>query len=853
MPNYQELYDYDIRFVFASQKVAPYSLVPLAMAVGVNILDETGDEINAGRIRRYYPGLPNPGGTCSFLESFEFANQIGQWIEKNGVLRPGLFSRNERCNQAGCDGCVSEDGLLFDQAHIITTSQDPEGHPPEHCSIPEHYGKFLLGVIGEQGELPEGYVDETFEELPVNDDCFCLVVIEGSSSGNVTIRSSLGRDFLQIGYDEISSPEFRRYQIDAYSRFKLDIPPGSTIIDAEITLTIDVPNTEVMKINIKLLDRDSMNEFSNTANHADNPHILNPNTPGRVSGISVSHLISAGLDAQDKVFLGGLRELIQSYIDRPGYNPATGGYIGIEYESDRNYNQIDDTVTNHIQRLNAFANESIQEYLTKLIRPKLRIRYALPGTVVEYDDDGKPILNSIGIEVIPDLVLNHYNGTKDCPNTNPDEPAISLDTDVFAVADDPSSAGSFKYFVYSPVPPIGSWWTQETHGNPIYYFDAPDTFPLKDCETYGIPNSPDDIGERVLSIENTSWLVEPGLTAMVGISELPARAGIVKAYIGGNGDSTPMIENVWRVYHGRTKATRHDYPGSIANAIHSSFCQNGSTSTEIILDTGASANDDFYNGHYIRIINGQGNEQYAKILDYSGASRTALIDREWQAVPDDTSEFAIIPDPRWYVEYQGFIKAWFAVDSHWLQVDSGMPWCYQDGTPGDPYQCIYHWNCWYKGIVKAKIKGDYENDSEFFDWIKNQESGFGTEFEPKNSHCHDPLAGQCLPEDSPPEGKALGDLLWPPQSNQDSDSFGGETPPCKTIHGKYSWAYLPQLGSNHPTTPIGGPVIPQLPETGLWHETKTIKKESPDGLITHTKFGWADIRFLSVLPFIQET
>ncbi len=844
---------FDIRMPLGTHAVAPYSVVPMAMAIAAGALDGNGNPVLAGRLRRYFPGYYT-GAVCGFPEYYDFGNQIGQWVEKGGVLRPGLFVRAPRCNQSGCDGCQGDEGLLHDVAHVIDTIQQPENHRPEHCAIPEQYGGFLLGILGESGQLPPGIVDAAFRTAAAADDAHCWVVIEGAP-GDITQINSVGTaGLMQIGYDEIASPTPRRYHHDSYCRFHLDIPAGSTILDARIVLTLNWSALNAdLKINVKMLDRDSMNPFSATVDHPDNPIISNPNGPARVLGIGPFEYTfleqTPQLSWGDKLVFDNLVELVESFIGRPGYDPVAGGYLGIELESDRVFNVTDFPAIDEIQRVGVW--EFINNYSNSLVRPALFVRYAQPGVGVEYDDDGKPIVVKSAIEVTPQIVVN-TNTRVSCAS-----PAgtVNPDWDVFSASDDPAAAGSFKYFVLSPVPPIESWWSQETHGDPPYDEFADDRFPLNDCETYGIPAAAvDSFGEPVLSIASGPWHVERGLRAIVGVSEEPARSGIVKAYIGGNGDSLPMVENVWRVYHGRTRATRHKYPGSLADAVHTGTSQGGGPNT-IVLNVAASSDDDFYNGMLIRLTGGTGANQWSKIIDYEGTMRTATIEGTWVVTPDVTTTFAVIPDQGWFVEYTGYVKAWFAVDSHWLQIASGQPWCFQDGTPGDPYQCIYHWNCWYQGRIDAKWRGDTD-DAEFAAWIAAHDAGFGATFEPSTAHCHDPLAGLCLPGDSPPEGKAMGDQLWPPAANQDGDSFGAppglvETPPCRTLHGEYSWAYLPELGSNHPTTPIGGPVVPQLPESGLWHETTTVKKLTPDGSTTEEVMGWADLRFVSILPTLS--
>lgn len=74
--------------------------------------------------------------------------------------------------------------------------------------------------------------------------------------------------------------------------------------------------------------------------------------------------------------------------------------------------------------------------------------------------------------------------------------------------------------------------------------------------------------------------------------------------------------------------------------------QSGSTSTTIVLDSGASATDDFYNRAHIRIVSGTGSGQSARrIDDYVGSSKTATINEAWVTTPDNTSVFEIFGEP----------------------------------------------------------------------------------------------------------------------------------------------------------------------------------------------------------------
>jgi len=64
-------------------------------------------------------------------------------------------------------------------------------------------------------------------------------------------------------------------------------------------------------------------------------------------------------------------------------------------------------------------------------------------------------------------------------------------------------------------------------------------------------------------------------------------------------------------------------------------------STTITLDTGASANDDHYNGMAVEILSGTGAGQIRYISDYDGGTKVATVDASWSTNPDATSVFSI--------------------------------------------------------------------------------------------------------------------------------------------------------------------------------------------------------------------
>lgn len=65
------------------------------------------------------------------------------------------------------------------------------------------------------------------------------------------------------------------------------------------------------------------------------------------------------------------------------------------------------------------------------------------------------------------------------------------------------------------------------------------------------------------------------------------------------------------------------------------------TVNSITLPVGASAVDGTYDPADITIVGGTGVGQSRLILQYAGATKTAIVDRNWKTIPDGTSAFAI--------------------------------------------------------------------------------------------------------------------------------------------------------------------------------------------------------------------
>lgn len=78
-------------------------------------------------------------------------------------------------------------------------------------------------------------------------------------------------------------------------------------------------------------------------------------------------------------------------------------------------------------------------------------------------------------------------------------------------------------------------------------------------------------------------------------------------------------------------------------ALRIGTAQAGGSST-ITLDAGASAIDNQFNNRRIVLTGGTGSGQVNTIADYVGATKVATVDVPWITTPDNTTNFAILPD-----------------------------------------------------------------------------------------------------------------------------------------------------------------------------------------------------------------
>ena len=85
------------------------------------------------------------------------------------------------------------------------------------------------------------------------------------------------------------------------------------------------------------------------------------------------------------------------------------------------------------------------------------------------------------------------------------------------------------------------------------------------------------------------------------------------------------------------------YPQPIYTILQNT-AQDGGLVNTIVLNSGASGPDGFYNGYTIEITRGLGFGQIKKIIGYVGSTKTATVDSDWNvgATPDHTSVFRIL-------------------------------------------------------------------------------------------------------------------------------------------------------------------------------------------------------------------
>jgi len=88
-------------------------------------------------------------------------------------------------------------------------------------------------------------------------------------------------------------------------------------------------------------------------------------------------------------------------------------------------------------------------------------------------------------------------------------------------------------------------------------------------------------------------------------------------------------------------------PGSVGEMLKSNSVKIGNvvsaTANSIVIDSGASTIDNYYNENYILILAGTGTGQTRRIVSYNGTTKSISINRNWSTTPDATSRYNIVP------------------------------------------------------------------------------------------------------------------------------------------------------------------------------------------------------------------
>lgn len=97
-----------------------------------------------------------------------------------------------------------------------------------------------------------------------------------------------------------------------------------------------------------------------------------------------------------------------------------------------------------------------------------------------------------------------------------------------------------------------------------------------------------------------------------------------------------------------TTSTITLYPRKLVTIRSGTAASAGSVTSTIILDSGASAEDDFYNGMLV-VATIDSNVEARVISDYTGSSKTATVVPDWNVAPDSDDTFVIKLPEGWQV------------------------------------------------------------------------------------------------------------------------------------------------------------------------------------------------------------
>jgi hypothetical protein len=197
------------------------------------------------------------------------------------------------------------------------------------------------------------------------------------------------------------------------------------------------------------------------------------------------------------------------------------------------------------------------------------------------------------------------------------------------------AAGEYQLIAFDSQPiPVASWWVTLTLST----------------ATFGVYDKADtrDINTRAVDIQSKlpAALVSGRMDASVGAMA----NNVITAASMASDASGEIADAVWdEVLTGAT----HNVAASAGRRlrqlasviVHSGTAQGAGTgNNQIQLDTGASSINGAYDPGLVYIETGTGAGQTRLILQYSGSTKVATVDRDWRVNPDNTSEFVILGD-----------------------------------------------------------------------------------------------------------------------------------------------------------------------------------------------------------------
>jgi len=143
-------------------------------------------------------------------------------------------------------------------------------------------------------------------------------------------------------------------------------------------------------------------------------------------------------------------------------------------------------------------------------------------------------------------------------------------------------------------------------------------------------------------------------TAAQSLDTMDINIDDIEGYVNGFGDivtknEAGVVDAVWdEVLTGATHNTatsagkRLRQAGTDVLLIREDTCQAGASASTVILDTGASGTNGFYDHMAIILTDGTGSGQIRSVHNYVGSTFTGDVSPDWQTTPDATSTYTII-------------------------------------------------------------------------------------------------------------------------------------------------------------------------------------------------------------------